>query len=82
MRWCVRHDDADASRIDYVFYKSDSSCSNKRLKCMGSTKTMGKIPGLDMCYSDHEAVRSDFVLSDSETERSEGGESHLRRSLI
>ena len=52
----------DGERIDYVFYH----CSRDTVECIESHVTMGRIPGKNISYSDHEGVAATFWIKESQ----------------
>ena len=46
-------------RLDYLFFGSNSGA---RIDCSECRLALGKVPGVEYNYSDHEAVEADFTL--------------------
>ncbi|XP_048579092.1 putative neutral sphingomyelinase isoform X2 [Nematostella vectensis] len=63
----LRKGTADGKRIDYVFYRADRSV----MELLDCCVTMGKIPGEDFSYSDHEGVLATFSIKTSVVKSSE-----------
>lgn len=51
----------DGYRIDYIFYR----CTQGSLECVDCEVTMGRVPGKNFSFSDHEAVAASFVVKES-----------------
>ncbi|XP_031574787.1 putative neutral sphingomyelinase [Actinia tenebrosa] len=56
----LRGGSKDGKRIDYVFYRAPPGT----IRCVEHMVTMGKIPGEDLSYSDHEGVLATFIVDD------------------
>ena len=51
----------DGKRIDYIFYRS----LDQRWQCDSACVTMGKVPGAEFPFSDHDGVEANFVFSET-----------------
>ena len=51
----------DPMRIDFVFYATNPG-ERSVLKCQSSEVTMGKIPGTNIYFSDHNGIYSEFEV--------------------